>query len=285
MRETLRTRLVSADGKTRRPASRDERVEHVGVLMRCMKALLNARVGRAGRRSEVICAERGNGSGVIYGHTQRLGERIGIGCGHGIIVEGVVHRCRREAIAASHKDDGSRKWWQRALEHVTASTHEGAATVKEEGDIGTEGTGNRHEPPVMYGNVRKLCVRLEHRSRIARTTAEPTTRRDMLLDLDDERGIGSGCRVPASLLGRIDSAKDEVIMRVEAVDVACQQHVRSRLRLQCLRSNTRFDVNAHDIVQIELLENGAQWMVAIGWRIGYREAQIDLGASLKHQRL
>lgn len=107
----------------------------------------------------------------------------------------------------------------------------------------------------------------------------------MLLDLDDERGIGSGCRRPASLLGCIDSAKDEVITRVEAVDIACQQHMRSRLRLQRLRSNTRFDVNAHDIVQIELLEDGAQRMVAIDWRIGYRETQIDLGASLKHQRL
>ena len=107
----------------------------------------------------------------------------------------------------------------------------------------------------------------------------------MLLDLDDERGIGSDCRRPASLLGCIDSAKDEVITRVEAVDIACQQHMRSRLRLQRLRSNTRLDVNAHDIVQIELLEDGAQRMVAIDWRIGYRETQIDLGASLKHQRL
>lgn len=44
-------------------------------------------------------------------------------------------------------------------------------------------------------------------------------------------------------------------------------------------------MNAHDIVQIELLEDGAQRMVAIDWRIGYRETQIDLGASLKHQRL
>lgn len=106
----------------------------------------------------------------------------------------------------------------------------------------------------------------------------------MLLDLDDERGIGSGYRRPASLLGCIYGAKDEVITRVEAVDIACQQHVRSRLRLQRLRSNTRFDANAHDIVQIELLEDGAQRMVAIGWRIRYRETQIDLGASLKHQR-
>ena len=107
----------------------------------------------------------------------------------------------------------------------------------------------------------------------------------MLLDLDDERGIGSGCRRPASLLGCVDGAKDEIITRIEAVDIACQQHVRSRLRLQCLRSNTRLDVNAHDIVQIELLKDRAQRMVAIGWRIRYREAQIDLGASLKHQRL
>ena len=48
--------------------------------------------------------------------------------------------------------------------------------------------------------------------------------------------------------------------------------MRSRLRLQHLRSNTRFDVNAHDIVQIELLEDGAQRMVAINWRIRYRKA-------------
>ena len=137
----------------------------------------------------------------------------------------------------------------------------------------------------MHRDVHELRVRLEHRSRITRATTKPATCRDMLLDLDDERGIGSGCRVPTSLLGRIDGAKDEVIARVEAVDVACQQHMRSRLRLQRPRSNTRFDVNAHDIVQIELLEDGTQRMVAIGWRIGYREAQIDLGASLKHQRL
>lgn len=272
MRETLRARLVGADGKTRRPASRDERVEHVGVLMRRMKALLNTRIGRTSRRSEVVCAERGNGGGVICGHTQRLGERISIGRGFGIIVEGVVHRCRRKAIIASHKDDGDRKRWQRALEHIAASAHEGASAVEEECDIGSEGAGNRHEALIVHGNVHELRVRLERRSRIARATAEPATCRDMLLDLDDERGIGSGCRVPASLLGRIDSAKDEVIMRVEAVDVACQQHMRSRLRLQHLRSNTRFDVNAHDIVQIELLEDGAQRMVAINWRIRYRKA-------------
>lgn len=285
MRETLRTRLVSADGKTRRPASRDERVEHVGVLMRRMKAPLNTRVGRTSRRPEVVCAERGNGSGVVCGHTQRPGERIGIGCGSGIIVEGVIHRCRREAIVASHKDDGGRKRRQCTLEHIAASAHEGASAVKEEGDIGTESTGNRHEALIMHGNVRELRVCLERRSRIARATTKPATCRDMLLDLDDERGIGSDCRRPASLLGCIDSAKDEVITRVEAVDIACQQHMRSRLRLQRLRSNTRFDVNAHDIVQIELLEDGAQRMVAIDWRIGYRETQIDLGASLKHQRL
>lgn len=257
MRETLRARLVSADGKTRRAASRDERVEHVGVLMRRMKAPLNTRIGRTSRRSEVISTERGDGSGVICGQTQRLGERIGIGRGFGIIVEGVVHRCRREAIVASHKDDGDRKRWQRALEHVTAPAHECASAVEEEGDIGPEGAGNRHEALIVHGNVHELRVRLERRRRIARATAEPATCRDMLLDLDDERGIGSGCRRPASLLGRIDSAKDEVIMRVEAVDVARQQHMRSRLRLQRLRSNTRFDVNAHDIVQIELLEDGA----------------------------
>ena len=167
MRETLRTRLVGADGKTRRSASRDERVEHVGVLMRCMKALLDTRVGRTGRGSEVVCAERGNGSGVICGHTQRPGKRIGIGRGFGIIVEGAVHRCRREAIVASHKDDGGCKRWQRALERITASTHEGASAVEEEGDIGAESAGNRDEALIVHGNARELRVRPERRSRIA----------------------------------------------------------------------------------------------------------------------
>ena len=285
MRETLRTRLVGADGETRRSASRDERVEHIGMPMCHMKALLNTRVGRTGRGPKVVCAECGNGGGVVCGHTQRLGERISIGRRHGVIVEGAVHRCRRKAIVASHEDDGGCKRWQRALEQVTASAHEGASAVEEEGDVGTENTGNRNKALIVHGNVRESRVRLERRSRIARATAEPTTCWDMLLDLDDERGTVSDCRRPASLLGCVDGAKDEVITRVEAVDVACQQHMRSRLRLQRLRSNTRLDMNAHDIVQIELLEDGAQRMVAIDWRIGYRETQIDFGASLKHQRL
>lgn len=285
MRETLRTRLVGADGKTRRTASRNECVEHVRVRVRCMKALLNTRVGRTGRRPEVIGAACGNGGDVIRGHAQRPGERIGIGNGHGIIVEGAVHRCRGKTIVASHEDDGGRKRRQRTFEHVAASAHEGTSAIEEEGDVGTKGTGNRNEPLIVHGNVRELRVRLERRSRIARATTKPATCRDMLLDLDDERGIGSDCRRPASLLGCVDGAKDEVITRVKAVDIACQQHMRSRLRLQRLRSNTRLDMNAHDIVQIELLEDGAQRMVAIDWRIGYRETQIDLGASLKHQRL
>lgn len=272
MRETLRARLVGADGKTRRAASRDERVEHVGVLMRRMKALLNTRIGHTSRRSEVVCAERGNGGGVICSHTQRLGKRIGIGRGRGPIVEDVVHHCRRKAVVAPHKDDGGRKRRQRALEHVATSAHEGGSTIEEKGDIGTEGTGNRHESLVVYGNVREPCIRLEHRGRIARTTAEPTACRNMLLDFDDDRGIGSGQRSPASLFDCVDSAKDKVIARIETVDIACQQHVRPRPRLQRLRNNTGLDVNVHDIVQIELLEDGAQRMVAINWRIRYRKA-------------
>lgn len=131
-----------------------------------MKALLNTRVGRTGRGPKVVCAERGNGGGVVCGHTQRLGERIGIGRRHVVIVEGAVHRCRRKAIVASHEDDGGCKRWQRALEQVTASAHEGTSAIEEEGNIGTKGTGNRNEPFIVHGNVRELRVRPEHRSRI-----------------------------------------------------------------------------------------------------------------------
>ena len=86
------------------------------------------------------------------------------------------------------------------------------------------------------------------------------------------------------MLGSIDGTEDEVVTRVEVIDLAGERDVRSHARAQGIFRDVLGNVHAQHVMQVKLLEDGACVMVAVMRRIGYRQTQVDLGASFECQR-
>ena len=167
---------------------------------------------------------------------------------------------------------------------IPATTHECGLAMEEEGDIGAELARDGNDAIVERIDSRKLRIRLERSRRITRAATKSATCRDMLLDVDDERGTCRNHGTSASLLGSIDGTEDEVVTRVEVIDLAGERDVRSHARAQGIFRDVLGNVHAQHVMQVKLLEDGACVMVAVMRRIGYRQTQVDLGASFECQR-
>lgn len=285
MREALRSRFIRTDGKARRAAPGNERGKHVGMRERRIDTLLDARISRTGGRAEVIRAKGRETSEIIRDLVQRMCESIGIGSWHGALVKRVIHRGCGQAVVASHENDEGCQRRQRTFEDIAATTHERGLSVEEEGDVGTYAACHGNQALVENIDTGELRVGLECGGRIARTATKATTCRDVLLDFDDERHVRRDSGIPAGLFGSIYRTKDEIVAWVEALDSAVKRDVRARLRGQRTLHDVLFCSHAHDVMQVELLEDGTRLMVAVMRWIGYGQAQVDLGVGFKRQRL